>query len=142
MSEWYENGLQFACTQCGNCCTGLPGDVWFTDAEGKAMADARGMGIAEFRRQFARREGIRWSLTEVDRGGKFDCVFLDRDADGLAICGVYDARPSQCRTWPFWKQNLRSPESWDAVKRATPCRGMDAGSLIPIDAIRILRDTP
>jgi hypothetical protein len=116
--------------------------VWFTDAEGKDMAVALGMGIAEFRRQFARREGTRWSLMEVDRGGKFDCVFLNRDEDGLAICGVYDARPSQCRTWPFWKHNLRSPESWDAVKRATPCKGMDTGPLIPIDAIRILRDTP
>ena len=93
MSEWYENGLQFACTQCGNCCTGLPGDVWFTDAEGKAMADARGMGIAEFRRQFARREGIRWSLTEVDRGGKFDCVFLDRDADGRVSRKEFDGPP-------------------------------------------------
>ena len=26
MSEpWYQDGLQFRCTRCGNCCTGAPG---------------------------------------------------------------------------------------------------------------------
>ena len=30
---WYAGGLRFACTQCGNCCTGGPGFVWLTYAD-------------------------------------------------------------------------------------------------------------
>eukprot|EP00961_Rhodomonas_salina_P046921 629705-Rhodomonas_salina.2 len=29
---------------------------------------------------------------------------------GKAICSLYEARPKQCRTWPFWPENLASPE--------------------------------
>ena len=36
---WYADGLQFTCTQCGDCCTGDPGVVWVTDEELKAIAD-------------------------------------------------------------------------------------------------------
>src|SRR5688572_15148747 len=25
---WYADGLDFTCTQCGNCCGGAPGYVW------------------------------------------------------------------------------------------------------------------
>ena len=38
LREWYAEGLRFGCTQCGNCCTGPPGAVWFTAEEGRAMA--------------------------------------------------------------------------------------------------------
>ena len=43
MAEWYADGLRFSCTQCGNCCTGPPGAVWFNEDEGKAMADKVGV---------------------------------------------------------------------------------------------------
>ena len=39
---WYADGLRFACTQCGNCCTGEPGFVWVNDAEIAAIAEVRG----------------------------------------------------------------------------------------------------
>ncbi|MFM1805538.1 MAG: hypothetical protein RL136_2417, partial [Planctomycetota bacterium] len=29
-APWYAEGLRFECTQCGNCCSGGPGAVWFT----------------------------------------------------------------------------------------------------------------
>jgi hypothetical protein len=31
----------------------------------------------------------------------------------------------QCRTWPFWKINLKSPEAWSAA--ASSCPGMNQG---------------
>ena len=40
-------------------------------------------------------------------------------------CSVYEVRPLQCRTWPFWPENLWSKKTWDhAAKR---CHGMNAG---------------
>lgn len=140
MSDWYEDGLCFSCTQCGNCCTGPPGTVWFTDEEGRAMAKKLDIGIDAFYKRYTRKIDNRWSLTENVISGKYDCVFLDREASKTS-CKLYDARPSQCRSWPFWPENLRSKESWLRAKKRTPCPGMDAGKLIRSSEIRILRDS-
>ncbi len=48
MSEpWFEDGLRFRCTRCGNCCTGAPGYVWVNDEELSAIADFRGETVEE-----------------------------------------------------------------------------------------------
>lgn len=139
--EWYAGGLRFSCTQCGNCCTGPPGTVWFTAAEGAAIAGSLGIEIAEFYAQYAQKVEGRWSLKENLVGSGYDCVFLDRTSSGAALCSVYGNRPTQCRTWPFWPENLTSERTWQMVKRRTPCPGMDTGTLVPIERIRIIRDS-
>ncbi len=139
--EWYADGLRFQCTQCGNCCTGPPGFVMFTEDEGAAMAKKLGVTEQQFYRRFARRVGRRWSLNEHQTAHGYDCVFLDREsAPGRAICRLYETRPKQCRTWPFWPEVLASPDSWDRTKKCTPCPGMGQGDVIPIESIRIQRD--
>ena len=142
--EWYADGLRFECTMCGNCCTGPEGVVWFTPDEGRAMAQRLGVSEAEFLSIHARRVDGRWSLRErvVDIDGRslHDCVFLDRaSVPGRAVCGVYLDRPSQCRTWPFWPENLTNRRAWESAKKRTPCPGMDRGTLVPIERIRVLR---
>jgi hypothetical protein len=105
------------------------------------MAEALGEEVAEFYRQHARRIGVRWSLKERQTRFGRDCVFLDRTtAPGKALCGVYSARPTQCRTWPFWPGNLESREDWERVRGVTPCPGMGQGTLYPVEQIRIIRD--
>ena len=139
--EWFGDGLRFQCTQCGNCCTGPPGAVWFTDEEGETMAGQLGMTIEAFRKTWARRLKDGWSLKETLTEHGWDCVFLDRQAEpGKAICRLYGARPGQCRTWPFWSENLESQAAWEDARRQTPCPGMGQGPLIPVEEIRISRD--
>ena len=139
--EWYAGGLRFSCTQCGNCCTGPPGAVYFTDDEALAMAAHLEVDVADFHRRYARRVDGRWSLTERRTEHGHDCVFLDRSTvPGRAVCSLYETRPAQCRTWPFWPENLTSPAAWAATRRDTPCPGMDTGTLVPIEAIRIQRE--
>tara|TARA_Y100000589_G_scaffold319949_1_gene349180 strand:- start:226 stop:690 length:465 start_codon:yes stop_codon:yes gene_type:complete len=140
--EWYRDGLQFECTQCGNCCTGPPGAVWFTEEEAAEMASHLGLSVSEFNSKWARRLKDGWSLKEVQTVHGWDCVFLDRTSvPGKAICSLYNARPIQCRTWPFWPENLESQSAWEDAKKQTPCPGMGRGDLIPIEQIRISRDT-
>ncbi len=139
--EWYAAGLRFECTQCGNCCTGPPGYVWFTEEEGRAMAAAMDLSEEDFLEQYARRVRRRWTLKEIDAKDGYDCIFLDRVSEpGKALCGVYDARPSQCRSWPFWPEMLESERAWELARRTTPCPGMNTGPLIRIEDIRIRRD--
>jgi len=140
--EWFADGLCFQCTQCGNCCTGPPGYVWFTDAEGRAMARELGLDLAEFRSRYGRKAYGRWSLREHNTEHGYDCIFLDRETQpGKALCRVYRARPSQCQSWPFWPENLKTRRSWANAKRSTPCPGMDNGDFYPAEQIRIIRDS-
>jgi len=106
------------------------------------MAKALGLDEAAFYARYAHKVDGRWSLREHPVGGKrYDCIFLDRSsATGKTGCSIYAERPAQCRTWPFWSENLTSRSTWEAVKRRTPCPGMDNGPLIPVDQIRILRE--
>jgi hypothetical protein len=46
---------------------------------------------------------------------------------------VYEDRPRQCRTWPFWRINLASREDWAGA--AAGCPGMDRGELHPAERI-------
>ena len=134
-----EIGLRFTCTQCGNCCTGPSGFVLFTDAEAQAMGKELGVTRDEFLKEYTRDTLVGRSLKEVEVDGYgFDCVFLTRDDSGKTGCSVYGSRPEQCRTWPFWKSNLRGKRSWNGESRG--CPGMDTGELHTPTHIRITRE--
>lgn len=123
---WYKDGLRFRCTRCGNCCTGEPGVVWVNDEEVAALAEFRKESPHEVIGLYTRRLGSRRTLRERANG---DCVFWDA-AQG---CTVYDVRPRQCRTWPFWESNLRSPKTWERTRHG--CPGSGHGDLIPVEEI-------
>ncbi len=125
---WYSDGLRFSCTGCGDCCTGEPGYVWVNRAEIEALAAALEMPVVEFERQYVRTVGIRKSLIERVGG---DCVLFDGQT---RRCLFYDARPRQCRTWPFWASNLASPAAWQET--AERCPGCNRGPLVPYQTIR------
>ena len=114
---WYAEGLQFQCTGCGDCCTGAPGYVWVNNEEVAALANVTGESVEEFERLYVRKVGVRKSLREFPNG---DCVFFDGQS---RRCTVYAARPRQCRSWPFWDSNLRTPEAWEATCEVCPGSG-------------------
>ena len=45
---WYADGLRFACTRCGNCCTGPPGAVWINEAEARQLARRLELTLDQF----------------------------------------------------------------------------------------------
>jgi len=123
---WYADGLQFTCTQCGDCCTGAPGYVWITDAELEAIAKFLGQSVAEVRDLHSRTARGKRTLREKSNG---DCVFFDRKKG----CTIYSVRPAQCRTWPFWDSNVETPEDWK--RTCENCPGSGKGELIPVEEI-------
>jgi Fe-S-cluster containining protein len=123
---------------CGNCCSGPEGYVLFTDDEAQSLAARLGVSVAEFIRDYTKKTPLGRSLAERRTSHGLDCIFLDRDKiPGKAVCGVYEDRPAQCRTWPFWTEIIATRQTWERTKRT--CPGLDKGSLIPPDQIRILR---
>jgi Fe-S-cluster containining protein len=125
-APWYRDGLRFECTRCGACCTGAPGYVWVTPEEVARLAEFLGESVEEFGRKSLRRVGSRYSLIEKAGG---DCIFWSRESG----CTVYPARPVQCRTWPFWPDNLEAPDDWERTQRA--CPGSGRGRLYSLDEI-------
>ena len=119
------NGIRFACTQCGRCCTGAPGTVRLNKAEISALSRRLNLSESEFIAVYARRVDEVWSIRERANG---DCVFFD----GVS-CTVYEDRPAQCRLFPFWFRNLRSEESWLATCRE--CPGIGKGRLYSEDEL-------
>ena len=124
---WYKNGLRFRCTQCGDCCTGASGFVWVNKEEIANLAAKLEMDIGKFEEQYIRLVGIRKSLVELSNG---DCIFFD---NGTRKCQVYEVRPRQCRTWPFWESNVRTQEAWEETCQV--CPGSGHGRLHRLDAI-------
>lgn len=127
---WYHAGLRFACTRCGNCCGGAPGNVYLEDAEIDALASRLGLDRSAFVQRYTRivhrRDGDRRSLIEFRN---HDCIFYRRGRG----CTVYEDRPRQCRTWPFWRGNLASADDW--ADAAHDCPGIGRGELVAADRI-------
>jgi Fe-S-cluster containining protein len=123
---WYRDGLRFECTRCGNCCTGEPGYVWLNGDEITAIAGFVEMPDSEFLAAYTKRAPRGVTLREKPNG---DCVFYD----GTRGCTIYELRPRQCRTWPFWESNVESPRAWERMRRG--CPGAGQGDLIPVEEI-------
>jgi Fe-S-cluster containining protein len=118
---WYRDGLRFACTRCGNCCGGDAGTVRVDDAEIAALARHLEMDDAEFRATYTR--GLRRGDVSLRERSNGTCVFYDAQRG----CTVHPERPRQCRTWPFWRAVVHSPERW--AEEARGCPGMGRGPL-------------
>ena len=64
----------------------------------------------------------------------FDCIFWDYG------CKVYNARPVQCRTFPFWQSLTAGNDTWEMASLG--CPGINSGKLYDreeIDAFILLR---
>ncbi len=116
-----------SCHQCNNCCRGAqPGWVYASPQQIERICRFLGLGQREFKKRFLTKDENGEPVLRLKPNG--DCIFWD---DG---CTVYPARPRQCRTFPFWRENLETPEAWQALKQF--CHGIDRGRLYPLSEIQ------
>ena len=122
-NPWYAAGLHFECSQCSDCCSGPDeGFIWLTRPEIEFLADYLKIPQGELRKKYIKRIGLRTTI--IENPVTKDCIFL-RKIDGRKQCSIYPVRPNQCRTWPFWSDNLKSPNTWNRAGQR--CDGINRG---------------
>lgn len=129
MRAWWDGGLPFACTQCGKCCHARGGydKVYLQARESRRLARHLGLGLRDFHARFTVRDADGYRSLRFTGG---HCVFLDG-----TVCYVHEAKPVQCRTWPFWPELLRSRATY-AREVQSFCPGSRTGAFVPASAIR------
>jgi len=116
---WYAEGLSFTCTGCGKCCTGSPGAVWISQKEIESVATFLSISVAEFEHLYVRSlNGKKALIEKPPKKGQYDCIFLQGNR-----CQIYPCRPKQCKTFPWWPENLSSPQTWKETARY--CEGIN-----------------
>lgn len=118
--------FRFACQPgCVNCCT-RPGDVFLTIEDRDRIAAHLGLTPAKFERRYCDNNidgALHLTNPAVD-----SCHFLIEDG-----CAIHDVKPLQCRTFPFWPENVLSRQAWKGVRRY--CPGIGVGEILPLEQV-------
>lgn len=108
---FFDEGLQFTCVQCGTCCTGAPGTIYVASDEIQTIAAVLNITEQAFVSDYLYPYQNSYSIREDSQGR---CLFYDQG------CTIYHHRPLQCRTFPFWFDNIRSENRWQRIARQCP----------------------
>lgn len=119
--------MKFKCldTCGGKCCTlnwdGRAGFVFLTKEDRERISKFLGVGDLEFASRgafhFTRFSGKPTNQWFLNQSKNKTCGFL---IEGK--CSIYEARPTQCRTFPFWPENIMTMSSLKEV-----CPGIGEG---------------
>jgi len=113
--------------------------VWIAEDELARLAAFLGQNVEQVRKQYTR--AVSGRRTIVEHPVTHDCIFLQPGAGAGCTgkgCSIYDVRPAQCRTWPFWKSNLASPDRW--AQAGMRCPGINRGDRFELAEILLRRD--
>ncbi|MDX4063948.1 YkgJ family cysteine cluster protein [Aliarcobacter skirrowii] len=90
-----------ACESCGGkCCTGDSGYIWINIVEIERLSKHLNLTIDEFSKKYLYKVRYKYSLKEIElEPNVYSCCFFDNTNK---MCSIYEFRPNQCRTFPFW----------------------------------------
>jgi len=114
--------VRFTCQRgCINCCD-QQGFVYLTEDDVKRAAKFTGMSRRAFEAKYVYRTRHQRRFRKPrDK----QCPFLLGHG-----CSIHPAKPTQCRTFPFWPELVEHPAAW---KRTSAfCPGIGKGPLIQI----------
>jgi len=121
MSILTKEGYPFAfdatgCDSCeGNCCIGESGNIWVNKTEINNLANFLDVDLEQLAQKYIEKRGYNYSIRELKLSeDNYACIFFNLEKKA---CSIYEVRPSQCRSFPFWdyfKKNI------DEVKKECP----------------------
>ena len=129
--QWWSDGVRFECQGSGKCCLsrGQYGYVYVTLEDRRRLAGHFGLTTTQFTRKYCQKKDGYVQLAYEKASD--NCMFLEGKG-----CTVYEARPTQCRTWPFWPE-VMAPKAWAAEVEAF-CPGIGKGRLYTAAEIGVI----
>lgn len=89
------------CDECGGkCCTGESGYIWIDENEIKKLSEYLGYKPELIKEIFLEKFDNRYSIKEKPYQNGWACIFFDEKNKN---CSIYEYRPKQCRSFPFWE---------------------------------------
>lgn len=115
--------IRFECQGSSNCCISREsyGYVYLSKKDILRLSKFKNLKSNIFLNLFCEQTNGFTHLKEKNKNGK--CLFLNKKK-----CSVYSARPTQCRTWPFWSENMNA-KTWDQ-DISKFCPGVGKGKII------------
>lgn len=121
--RWFDKAISFACTSCGKCCKSYNNQikVYLNTIETIQISDHIGADIDEFQKKYIdihydQHQNELISLKSNEN--KTNCIFLKQNQ-----CSIYEVRPTQCRTYPYWPQHMLGKNTW-LKEASSTCEGM------------------
>lgn len=117
--------FRFFCTQCSHCCRHESGFVFLCEEDLERLSERFSLSREEFEESYCIEAPFGpVSYLSLKEKENYDCIFW---ADGG--CAVYEDRPIQCRTYPFWSHITMNDEQWKLEGRE--CPGIGIGPISP-----------
>ncbi|MFW9946995.1 MAG: YkgJ family cysteine cluster protein [Candidatus Odinarchaeota archaeon] len=138
LSKFLEHGIEFSCQMCGDCCRGFKeGEVYLYKEDIVRLATHLGLkgekGLRSFTKQYLKviKDTFFWKSPEETKGKtyKFHTLGFKFTGDDEHChflidnrCTVHEARPFQCRCFPFWKMMVTNKKN--LVRYSKKCPGL------------------
>jgi Fe-S-cluster containining protein len=138
LSKLLENGIEFSCQKCGVCCRGFKeGEVYLYKDDIARLAKLLNLtskaGLRKFAKEYLKvvSDSFFWKEPGAAKGKTYryktlgfkftgddeHCHFL-KDNE----CTIHEARPFQCRCFPFWKMLVSNRKNF--VNYSKKCPGL------------------
>jgi len=114
--------LRFECQPGCTACCDQEGMVYLTEDDLKKAAKFVGMTARAFEKKYVYRTK---NSLRLRKPPEKQCPFLKSHG-----CSIHPAKPTQCRTFPFWPELVENRLAWQGTKRY--CPGIGKGPLIQI----------
>lgn len=113
--------VDFECKRCSDCCRHDPGAVFLTENDVKKISKHLNISTRDLLIEYCRglELGER-TVTSLKEKPNYDCIFWNDS------CLIYEARPLQCRTYPFWPFLVESEKRWQEESKR--CKGIGSKS--------------
>jgi len=138
LSKALENGIEFSCQMCGTCCRGFDeGEVYVYQDDILRLTQSLNLTkkseLSKFAKQYLKviNDSFFWKEPGAARGKTYrfkslGFKFADDDEHCQFLkdngCIVHEARPFQCRCFPFWNMLVSSRKNF--INYSKKCLGL------------------
>ncbi len=119
--------FRFECRPGCSACCDQPGEVFLAPGDAERIAAHLRSSVDEFRTRYCEPDDDDDPRLTIPADKA--CHFLLENR-----CAIHEAKPLQCRTFPFWPENVKTKSAWTRIARY--CPGIGEGEALARDDVR------